>query len=99
MIKVTPAAAEQMRNAARSSGALGLALRLAVDKKDNGSFHYLMGFDEVEEHDMRWDADGVTVICTPEQEPLLSGMTIDYVELEPGHMHFIFINPNDPAQR
>jgi iron-sulfur cluster assembly protein len=26
---------------------------------------------------------------------LLNGMTLDYVELEPGDFQFIFLNPND----
>jgi iron-sulfur cluster assembly protein len=28
--------------------------------------------------------------------PLLSGMTLDFVEIEPGSFQFIFMNPNDP---
>jgi iron-sulfur cluster assembly protein len=30
-----------------------------------------------------------------EYGPLLNGTTIDFVEIEPGKHHFIFMNPND----
>jgi iron-sulfur cluster assembly protein len=29
---------------------------------------------------------------------LLTGATLDFVPVEEGEMHFIFINPNDPNQ-
>ncbi len=33
----------------------------------------------------------------PEQVPLLDQATMDYVEIEPGQFHFIFLNPKDPS--
>jgi iron-sulfur cluster assembly protein len=32
---------------------------------------------------------------TPEQVPLLDEAIMDYVEIEPGQFHFIFLNPKD----
>jgi len=31
--------------------------------------------------------------------PLLDQATMDYVEIEPGQFHFIFLNPKDPNYR
>jgi iron-sulfur cluster assembly protein len=43
------------------------------------------------------ESEGVDLVMTPEQVPLLDQATMDYVELEPGQFHFIFLNPKDPG--
>jgi len=49
---------------------------------------------------MAWDlmktACGIDLVISKTSEPLLAGMTLDYVEIEPGNHQFIFMNPNDP---
>lgn len=97
MITVTTAAVEQIRTAAGTSDAVGMALRIAARREVDGSIQYGMGFDDVREGDIEIDAEGQNVIVAPVHANLLSGATLDYVELQPGDFRFIFINPNDTA--
>ncbi len=95
MITLTPAAIEQVRQSAEQSNAEGLALRLAARKNPDGSIDYGMGFDEPKDDDLLFKFKDIEVVMGGEYGPLLNGTTIDYVELEPGKFHFIFMNPND----
>jgi iron-sulfur cluster assembly protein len=95
MFKVTEAAAEQVLRAARQGGTEGLSLRLAAHQKPDGSIDYRMGFDDASEDDIRMTAGGVDIVMAPEHVPLLDNATMDYVEIEPGQHHFIFMNPKD----
>jgi iron-sulfur cluster assembly protein len=95
MITLTPKAIEQVKTAAEQSDAAGLALRLAAKKNPDGSMEYGMGFDESKDDDLLFKFDEVEVVMSGEYGPLLSGTTIDYVELESGQWNFIFMNPND----
>jgi iron-sulfur cluster assembly protein len=96
MFKVTPQAAAQVRAAAEQGGTTGMALRLAVQQRPDGSFDYRMGFDEGTEDDIRFTSEGVEIVMAPEYVPLLDSTTLDFVELEPGDTQFIFLNPKDP---
>ncbi len=99
MITVTAPAAAQIRTASVQGNAIGLPLRLAIQKKPDGGFHYLMGFDDQEkEGDQKIESEGVTLVVDTESQPLIAGMTLDFVELE-GKLEFVFINPNDPHYR
>lgn len=99
MITVTPAAAEQIRISAKQGGAEGLPLRVAVTRLQNGAFHYAMGFDDQHhEGDETWRSEGIDIVVAPPSQPLLTGMVIDYVDME-GKKEIIFINPNDPDQK
>jgi iron-sulfur cluster assembly protein len=95
MFQVTAAAAEQVLNAAKQGGTEGLALRLAASQKPDGSIDYRMGFDEASEEDIRMSSEGVDIVMAPEHVPLLDSATMDFVEIEPGQFHFIFLNPKD----
>lgn len=96
MISVTAQAARQIRLAASQSGAEGSALRVAARREADGSIAYAMGFDEEREGDFQVLAEeGVVVLVSPHSEELLTDVTLDFVELEPGQFNFIFINPND----
>lgn len=97
MFKLTRAAAEQVLRAARQGGTEGLSLRLAASRKPDGSIDYRMGFDEATEDDIRMSSEGIDLVMTPEQVPLLDQATMDYVEIEPGQHSFIFLNPKDPS--
>lgn len=99
MFKLTPAAVAQIEEAARQGGTKGLALRLAAQRKADGEIDYRMGFDEGTEDDIRLDCDGVAVVMAPEYVPLLDQATLDFVEMEPGQFHFIFLNPKDSGYR
>lgn len=95
MITLTPAAIEQVMASAEQSGVSEAVLRLAAKKNPDGSIEYGMGFDESNDDDLAFKFKDVTVVFGGEYGPLLNGTTIDYVELEPGQFHFIFLNPND----
>ena len=95
MIVVTPDAAQQIRIAATQSDADELGLRIAARRGADGTIHYAMGFDEARGDDVVLPSDGIALVVSPEHRDLLDGMTLDYVEYEPGDFRFIFINPND----
>ncbi len=95
MFKVTAAAAEQVLSAAKQAGTEGLSLRLAAQQRPDGSIDYRMGFDDASEDDIQLTSEGVDIVMAPEHVPLLDDATMDYVEIEPGQYHFIFLNPKD----
>ena len=96
MITITPAAAEQIRASADQDGMQGLAMRIAAKRNPDGSIHYGMGFDDNEhEGDVHVTSEGIDVVIAETSKILLDGMTVDYVEIEPGSFQFIFLNPND----
>ena len=96
-IDLTDTAATKIREQLSPDSA-GVALRLAVQRLENGDFHYAMGFDEERrEGDRREEVQGVPVVVGQESLALARGMTVDFVELEAGQARFIFLNPNDPA--
>lgn len=97
MITLTRSAAEQVKKSARESNLEGLSLRLAAKRLEDGSFDYGMGFDSEAEEDIKFKCEGVNVVVSPPYMELLNGVTLDYVELEPGSFNFIFLNPNDPS--
>ncbi len=95
IITVTPGAADQIIVAARASDADGLALRIAASRGPDGSLDYAMGFDNARKGDLALTSEGIALVVAEEHRDLLVGMTLDFVELEPGDFRFIFINPND----
>ena len=96
MITITPAAAEQIRASARQGKMEGMAMRIAARRQSDGSIHYGMGFDDNEqEGDILVHSEGVDIVIAMASQPLVDGMSVDYVEIEPGTFQFIFLNPND----
>ena len=96
MITVTPAAAELIRQAAKQGGMEGLTMRIAAKRNPDGSIHYGMGFDDNSaESDVLLSSEGVEIVVSETTQVLVDGMTLDYVEIEPGSFQFIFMNPND----
>jgi iron-sulfur cluster assembly protein len=96
MITLTPAAATQIRASAEQGEMQGLAMRIAAKRNPDGSIHYAMGFDDnLIEGDAHIDAEGIDVVISETSQELVSGMTVDYVEIEPDIYQFIFLNPND----
>jgi iron-sulfur cluster assembly protein len=94
MITVTPQAAAQILQSASGAG-----LRLAARLDDKGVIEYGMGFDDKAEGDAQVVSNGVTVLVSPGSVELLTGATLDYVEINPGEWRFIFVNPNDPSHK
>ena len=95
IVTVTPGAADQIIVAARAADADGLALRIAASRGPDGSLDYAMGFDNARKGDLALASEGIALVVAEEHRGLLAGMTLDFVELEPGDFRFIFINPND----
>jgi iron-sulfur cluster assembly protein len=96
MITITPAAADQIRASARAGDMESLAIRIAARREPDGSIHYGLGFDDNEQDgDLRLSVEGVDVVIGEASRILVDGMTMDYVEIEPGAWQFIFLNPND----
>ena len=93
---ITEGAARQILQSAQESGQSASDLRIAAKRRADGSIEYAMGFDEKQTEDVQVDWHGVSVIVGPTSTELLSGTTLDYVELEAGKHEFIFMNPNDP---
>lgn len=71
-------------------------LRLAARVNPDESFEYGMGFDDPRDDDVRFERDGINFMISPDCVELLHGAHVDFVELEEGQFHFIFLNPNDP---
>ena len=94
---VTRAAAAEVRRSIELSDADGMGLRIAVRAMPDGSFDYIMGFDERAPGDLVITTGGVEVLIGDDQRSALEGAMLDFVELEPGAYNFIFSNPNDPA--
>ncbi len=99
MIKLSKAAAEQIKKVAQDSGAAQLALRIAAKVEPDGSYEYGMGFDEPAANDKRVQLEGVDIVVSPLCADLLEDAVLDYVALEDGSMDFIFFNPNDPSHK
>ena len=99
MITVTPQAAEQIRKSAPKAGPGGLCLRLAARLDGKGAIEYGMGLDDPADGDTKVETNGITILVSPGSIELLTGATLDYVEINPGAQRFIFVNPNDPSHK
>ncbi len=98
MIKVTGSAYEQILVSVEKGDAKDLGLRVAARKGPDGSFQYLMGFDEIKPDDIVTQEKEVRIIYSPDMQPLVEGMTIAFDVVEEGSAPtFIFLNPNDPT--
>ncbi|MGV6852946.1 MAG: HesB/IscA family protein [bacterium] len=98
MIQLSEQAAQQIKSSAKQGDMPGFALRVAVKKNESGAFEYAMGFDDnITEEDTVIESQGVQLLVSSLSEMLVSGTTIDFVELDDGQPGFVFLNPNDPA--
>lgn len=97
MITLTTQAAKQIQHSAVQGKMEGTPLRIAVSRQPDHSLHYAMGFDDVpSDSDSRVNSEGIVIVVAKQSTELIKGTVVDYVELEPGKFHFIFLNPNDP---
>jgi len=100
MIKLSSEAAKQILISAEQNNMPSVPLRIAIKQQDDGSFHYAMGFDEQRlPGDIFVNIDKINMVVSEKSKDLAEGMTIDYVELEPGKLDFVFLNPNDPTYK
>lgn len=95
-MKITEAAAEQVKKAIEQSDARGLGLRIAAKRMADGGIDYAMGFDEAHDADAAYEKHGVELLISPTSADLLDKATLDYVTLDDGSEDFVFHNPLDP---
>jgi iron-sulfur cluster assembly protein len=93
MIKITDTAAEQIRAVSNNPDVFGMALRVAAYQEDDGSVNYGMGFDIEREADEQLVVNRIEILIAASSTPYLQGVTLDYVEMAPNDMRFIFIPP------
>ena len=99
MITITDAAIEQIKKSASEGDMAGMSLRIAASKDKDGNIEYGMGFDNNKaDSDTTVSIGPLDVLIGETSRELLTGATLDYVQIEEENMHFIFINPNDPNQ-
>jgi iron-sulfur cluster assembly protein len=96
MFKLTPAAAEQILQAAEVQDDEP-CLRVAAKVDDDGELVYGMGFDEERENDIVVDCEGIRILISPRSQELLDGAVLDFVELKPGEFQFVFANATAPT--
>jgi iron-sulfur cluster assembly protein len=99
MITITPQAAEQIRKSAQQAGLEKACLRLAARLGEHEAIEYGMGFDDQAEGDTEVVTGEIKVLVSAGCVELLTGATLDYAEINPGELRFIFINPNDPSHK
>lgn len=97
MFKVTKAAAAELKRSMAHHDFDDMPLRIAACKNHEGAVEYQMGFDEAGPGDAMFGCRGIDVIIANDHKALLNGTELDFVELDDGKMHFIFLNPNDPT--
>ncbi|HET9650844.1 MAG TPA: hypothetical protein VFP36_01570 [Usitatibacter sp.] len=97
MITLTPAAALQVREAAARAHEAAV-LRVAARRLADGRIDYGMGFDEWRNGDLRIVCEGVAVVVAPPSRELLDGVVLDYIEIAPGDLRFVFAAPGREAQ-
>ena len=90
MLSLTASAASQILSAASQAGDAQWALRVAARREGDGTVTYGMGFDEPREGDMPLQIQGVDLVIAPPSQPMLQGIVLDFVEIEPGTFNFIF---------
>ncbi|MBT9538860.1 iron-sulfur cluster biosynthesis family protein [Thiobacillus sp.] len=93
MIKITDSAAAQIRVANNNPDVFDLILRVAAYQEEDGGVNYGMGFDTEREADEHLVVNGIEVLIAASSTPYLQGVTLDFVEMNPGDMRFIFIPP------
>jgi len=99
VITITPQAAEQILKSTRQSAAGEACLRLAARLDGKGGIEYGMGLDDFAEGDVQVQTGEIKILVAAGSVELLTGATLDYVEINPGEPRFIFINPNDPSHK
>lgn len=98
MLTLTPAAAAQIHSAAAITIAGGEAMGLRIAAHYDAAAddtHYGFGFDDQREHDEAFEIAGITVFVSPLSRAAVAGLTVDFVELEPGDFRFIFYRADD----
>jgi iron-sulfur cluster assembly protein len=95
MITITQAAAEQIRRSAVDSGLETPVLRVAAQVAADGSIEFGMGFDQSRPGDTTAEVEGVYLVVAPPSRELVEGVVLDFVEIGPGELRFVFARPGE----
>jgi len=95
MFEITARCCSSGFSGCRTGGTQGMALRMAAQRKSDGSIDYLMGFDEAKDSDVRTVIRGIDIVMESKYIDLLDVAVMDYVKMDDGDFRFIFINPDD----
>jgi iron-sulfur cluster assembly protein len=99
ILTFSPTAIAQIQKNVQEGEHAGLALRFAAQMTSDETVQYGIGFDEIKEDDVIIEGDGFKAVISPDCVELLHGAHVDFVEIEKGQHHFIFLNPNDPSYK
>jgi iron-sulfur cluster assembly protein len=99
ILTFSPSAIAQIKKNIQEGGHGNMALRIAAQMTVDETVQYGIGFDETKDDDVLVEGDGFKAVISPACVELLHGAHIDFVELEPGQHHFVFLNPNDPSYK
>ncbi len=92
-ISLTQPAADRVKNHLETRGK-GIGLRLGVKKTGCNGFAYVVNYaDVVNEGDVVFEDNGVTVVVDPQSLELIDGTVVDFVK-EGLNEAFSFRNPN-----
>ena len=98
MLTLTAAAIAQVRAALAAADDENLALRAAA-RVTAGGIEYALGLDEPRDQDVEvLVEEGITVLVSPPSVALLDATVIDFVEVEPGDMRFVFFRAEAAEQ-
>ena len=96
MIRITDAAAEQIRKSAEQQDSDSV-LRIAARKMPDGGIDHTMGFDARKPDDTLLTVNDIDVAISRDSKIITQGLVLDFVEYQADDYRFIFNNPNDAS--
>ena len=95
-IYLSDAASDFILHSLQSFNDDSLTLRIAVYPGED-CFNYGIGFDQKKPDDIIIPCGKVKILVHKKQISLLDEASLDYVEMEDGHMNLIVMNPCDKS--
>jgi len=94
MVMLTASAVDAVKRFISSSEKEIIGLRIRIDGGGCSGFQYGMRLEaEIADNDVVHECSGVTMLIDSESQPLLNGVTVDFVDSMEGS-GFKFDNPN-----
>ena len=93
-ITLTETAAQHVTKMLQQRGE-GLGLRVGTKKSGCTGFAYVVDYaDEIQEDDVTFESQGITIVVDKKSLNHIDGMTLDYQKNTVLNQGFDFINPN-----
>ena len=93
-ITLTETAAQHVTKMLQQRGE-GLGLRVGTKKSGCTGFAYVVDYaDEIQEDDVTFESQGITIVVDKKSLNHIDGMTLDYQKNSVLNQGFDFINPN-----